>query len=622
MIKVTFFLFAFHIFSSALFSWAALYYVSPDGDNNNPGTLSQPWATIQKAADTITAGSTVYVRGGVYNEQVTINVSGSSAGGYISFQNYQGEKPVVDGSNFTVPSGAAGLFLIENKNYIVLKGFEIRNYSSSTKNIVPAGIHVRGTSHHIELRNNHIHHIETHAPVNSAGQDADAHGISVYGTSAPESINNLIIDGNELYDLILGSSEALALNGNVETFQVTNNTVRDTNNIAIDCIGFEGTSPDSAYDQARNGEISGNKVYNISSYGNPSYGAEYSAGGIYVDGGRDIIVQRNVVTLSDIGIEIASEHSGRATSNITVSNNIIYNNKIAGIAMGGYDDQRGSTRDCKVINNTLYHNDTRMDGNGELLLQFDIKNNIIKNNIFNANSQSILISNLYPQNTGSVVDYNLYFSPEESENSTWQWMGITYIGFDSYRAGTSGDANGLFANPKFINPSEADFHLQQSSPAIDKGSSINAPSNDFDGNLRPQGAGYDLGAYEYVGIPIPDIKANSQDGSFTVSSGTPVSITVSLNPNNLSGQNADWWVVESAPDGFFYHFDLATSSMVQGLLPTHQGPLFTLNPSQLLNTSGLTVGKHTFYFAVDMNMNGSLDFNQLYFDAVVVNVTQ
>jgi hypothetical protein len=454
MIKIAFFLFVFHVFSGTLFSWAASYYVSPDGDNNNPGTLSQPWATIQKAADTVTAGSTVYVRGGVYNEQVTINVLGSFAGGYIRFQNYPGEKPVVNGSNLTVPSGAAGLFFIENKNYIVLKGFEIRNYSSSTENIVPAGIHVGGTSHHIELRNNRIHHIETHAPVNSAGQGADAHGISVYGTSAPESINNLIIDGNELYDLILGSSEALALNGNVETFQVTNNTVRDANNIAIDCIGFEGTSPDSVYDQARNGEISGNKVYNISSYGNPSYGSEYSAGGIYVDGGRDIIVQRNIVTLSDIGIEIASEHSGRATSNVTVRNNIIYNNKIAGIAMGGYDDQRGSTRGCKVINNTLYHNDTRMAGNGELLLQFDIRNNIIKNNIFNANSQAILISNPYTQNTGSVVDYNLYFSPEGSENSTWQWKGITYTGFDSYRAVTTNDENGLFADPQFKKPDQ------------------------------------------------------------------------------------------------------------------------------------------------------------------------
>lgn len=50
-----------------------------------------------------------------------------------------------------------------------------------------------------------------------------------------------------------------------------------------------------------------------------------------------------------------------------------------------------------------------------------------------------------------MVDYNLYFSPEGSENSTWQWKGITYTGFDSYRAGTTNDENGLFADPQFKN---------------------------------------------------------------------------------------------------------------------------------------------------------------------------
>ena len=130
-----------------------------------------------------------------------------------------------------------------------------------------------------------------------------------------------------------------------------------------------------------------------------------------------------------------------------------------------------------------------------------------------------------------------------------------------------------------------------------------------------------MGAYEYVGIPVPDIKANSQDGSISVSSGTPVSITVSLDPDNLSGQNADWWVVEKTPSGTWNHFDLNTGSMVQGLLPTHQGPLFNLGSTQLFNSSDLTVGTHTFYFGVDLNMNGSLDINSLYYDWVSVNVT-
>lgn len=45
--------------------------------------------------------------------------------------------------------------------------------------------------------------------------------------------------------------------------------------------------------------------------------------------------------------------------------------------------------------------------------------------------------------------------------------------------------------------SNSDFHLQINSPAIDSASSIYSVSTDFDGNIRPVGNGYDIGAYEY-----------------------------------------------------------------------------------------------------------------------------
>jgi hypothetical protein len=44
----------------------------------------------------------------------------------------------------------------------------------------------------------------------------------------------------------------------------------------------------------------------------------------------------------------------------------------------------------------------------------------------------------------------------------------------------------------------ADFHLQAGSPAIDKAYAAIAPAIDYDGILRPQGAGYDIGAYEHA----------------------------------------------------------------------------------------------------------------------------
>ena len=122
------------------------------------------------------------------------------------------------------------------------------------------------------------------------------------------------------------------------------------------------------------------------------------------------------------------------------------------------------------------------------------------------------------------------------------------------------------------------------------------------------------------GFPVPDIKANGSDGPITLSSGAHVSINVSLELSDQFGQNADWWLVESPPSDVFNYYDLSTGSMIPGLLPTHQGPLFNLGSTQLLNSSNLTVGSHNFYFGVDLKMNGSLDMDSVYYDSVNVIV--
>ena len=80
------------------------YYVSTTGNDNNAGTLGAPWRTIQKAANTVHAGDTVQVRAGTYNEIVTMKTSGNATAGYITFQNYPGEAPIVDGTGL---AGAA-----------------------------------------------------------------------------------------------------------------------------------------------------------------------------------------------------------------------------------------------------------------------------------------------------------------------------------------------------------------------------------------------------------------------------------------------------------------------------------------------------------------------------------
>ena len=82
---------------------ACTLYVSPSGSDSNPGTLSAPWQTPQKAAGSATAGHTVCFRGGTYPQTVTsgyqqtFNNSGS-AGNPIVFTNYPGEVALIQGS--------------------------------------------------------------------------------------------------------------------------------------------------------------------------------------------------------------------------------------------------------------------------------------------------------------------------------------------------------------------------------------------------------------------------------------------------------------------------------------------------------------------------------------------
>src|ERR1700747_2945558 len=68
------------------------FYVSTAGRDSNPGTQTAPWRTVQHAADTARAGSTVNVRGGVYEELVSIKASGNATDGYITLRSYPGEK--------------------------------------------------------------------------------------------------------------------------------------------------------------------------------------------------------------------------------------------------------------------------------------------------------------------------------------------------------------------------------------------------------------------------------------------------------------------------------------------------------------------------------------------------
>jgi len=468
------------------------HYVAPTGNDQAAGSAQAPWRTISHGVAQLQPGDTLLVKSGEYREQVTIKASGTEDAP-LTVAACPGDFPVIDGTGIEVTNDAPALVLIPGSSHIVLRGFELRNLTTATRWRTPVGILVSGAAGNVSIEDCVLHDIGSFAPVDGELSGRDAHGILVAGDAAT-ALQDVAVTGCELYDLTLGSSEALAINGNVDGFVVSGNTVRDLDNIGIDAIGHEGTAPAGAPDYARNGVISRNTVYNVTSLNNPAYAGERAAGGIYVDGGSQILVERNTVHHCDIGVEIASEHQGQSTSAVIVRSNFIYLNYIAGIAMGGYDTQRGATQDCDVIHNTLFHNDTDQDGNGELLIQYDATGNTVKNNILFAGPQGVLLGNPFAENTGNVFDSNIYYTAGAPE---WQWEQQYYTSLPAFQSATGQDAGSRFTDPRLRDVSLPDLHIAPASPARNAAELLaERGARDIDGRSRVLGPAPDIGAAE------------------------------------------------------------------------------------------------------------------------------
>ena len=477
------------------------FYVATTGNDSNAGTQAAPWRTIQHAADIARAGSTVYVRGGVYEELVSINASGTASDGFITFRSYPGETAILEAEHLT-PSARQGVLTIHNQSYVRIEGFEIRNFRTAEHRLAPLGINVIGTGSHIELLKNNVHHIENNFEGRDApGSGGNGFGIAVYGTDAKTPITDLVIDGNEVHHLKTGSSESLVVNGNVTNFRITHNVVHDNNNIGIDVIGFERTAPDPTVDQARDGLVSGNLVYNITSRGNPAYRNDESSDGIYVDGGTRILIEQNVIHNVDFGIELASEHKDRATSYITARNNLIYHCHTAGVSIGGYAPERGHTVHSVIVNNTLYENDTSATGSGEFQMQWNMADNVFENNIVYAGQRCLMTLNrsqVDKNNPPAIIDHNLYYCASGAQTSTWVGASGTVTGFEKYVDATGNDRHSQFSDPHFVDPARNDFHLQSNSPALAAGTTDNIPMGELDleGSPRIKSSNIDVGCYQ------------------------------------------------------------------------------------------------------------------------------
>ena len=481
-------------------AFAINYFVDKaNGFDFNSGlTTANAFKTIQKAANTAQAGSTIFIKAGTYFENVTISTSGT-AGNPIIFRNFNNDAVFIDGTGTSTANDTA-MLRINGASHLEFRNLTIQNLLCQDANgiVVLTDPNIGTTD--LKFINITIHDIKwTALPTTIPTTNDNAHPFLVYGFGDTQAtaITNVLVDGCNIYNNVTGFSENLTHSGNVDGFVVQNNLVHDNNNIGIECEGNYAASPVPALDHARNGLVKNNKCYNNT--------CPYSsAAGIYVDGGWDIIVERNECYNNSYGVEVGCEENG-TTKNITVKNNIFYNNRESGVYLGGYDvTTTGQVLNTTIRNNTFFQNNSTNSSVGEIEIS-KASNCRIENNIFYVNNTKVLynLNNIVPQ-INNAFDYNCYFTPNNNQSDVIiYYSGTGFNNFNAYKTTTNQDIHSIYGDPLFVNAAPLiglDLNLQPTSPCINIGNpTIFLPNElDFIGNIRALN-GVDIGAYEFQG---------------------------------------------------------------------------------------------------------------------------
>lgn len=474
------------------------FYVALGGSDRNPGTQARPFRSIQHALNVArTPGTTIYVRQGVYRELLRFPHDGAP-GRPITLRDAPGGRPVISGVALTAEQLA--LVEIRDRKHVRLEGFEITKFVSSLSS---AAVFVIGGSESVEVIGNTLHDIR-----HTLGVEGEMRGIAAYSTENREH-RNLLIAGNTLYNISTGYSEVLSLAGNVVDFRVESNTahhnftnpvflasgVRSEDGSSIFAVGREEWVDPG---DTRDGVFRDNHIYaNV----DPSRGGI----GIYVNGGRNILIERNRIHDNHTGIYVNGENPAVHAQNITIQNNLVYRNLTVGIGVGP-EGERGSALEggrvtgVLVRHNTLVNNGHSSDWGGAGSLYVGRVNNarFVNNLVVTATEgdgahKALTVGNVQHR---AVLDHNLYFVPGGAVPLFVWPLGRQYEGLAAFQVATGNEANGIVADPQLRADASGDWRPGPRSPALDAGSPADAPKEDLVGAPRPRVRGPDLGAYE------------------------------------------------------------------------------------------------------------------------------
>jgi hypothetical protein len=480
------------------------YFVSKIGSNSykysgNGGSKEYPWNTIQHAVDWLIpsgiAGSTVYIKQGVYTEKVTIeDWDNGTSSRWNTLCPYTGSV-VVRGKGL---SGVwHGMFYITGSiNYLHISGLEICSSNTSDYGIIAVAGNY-GLINYLTIDYCHIH--------DTSGSGFHAFSSQPYPNSTIRHLDfkyntvNNVNDGN-------ASNEAVSIL-NVWWPEIHYNTVSN--------FGKEGIDLKSG---TKSGSIHHNSVYMNRHL--PQFNGDYDHVGIYCDGmnriNKHIDIYDNYISGSNgSAICLGAEEIDGGTWWCNVYNNIIITPD------KGESGRNGITigvdhAETYFISSNIYSNSLSV-WNGDPLQVTSSKDYVkkvyVRNNIFYGNAYAAVeVQAILASESSGRIEFsdNIYFTTFSPTNERFIWTSP-----NEYQNTLNPEKYGpraIFKNPNYIHSGNNLHQSASNSPGINSGNATAdkwygslISTYDYSDILRSYNGSYDIGVYEYdtTQAPIP-----------------------------------------------------------------------------------------------------------------------
>lgn len=503
-------------FIAALTKPSSGFHVSKSGNDDNPGTLAQPWLTIQKAASTLTAGQTCYIHSGVYDESPSFANSGDAINGYITYQAYPGNTVVIGGTQ-ALANGYV-LYIYQN-SYLVFKGLSITNAWSVGGGFI-GGVTIWRDSHHIILDGLTCYHnkfgiILAASPTtieNITIRNCYTYDSSYYGISLNDRVTNCIIENNLLTDSVYdglsiyhdGDIVDAPYNIQILNNHFTLNHRSGANTLGCSYLYFHGNHYD--LNGATGLQIEANSHYviidddlsedNCQSIDTPA------ETGFWIHASDNVVLRNSISMSNAIGLAISQ------SSNIIIRDMIVSNNNrssdnanlnIKGLSWYSLGAPTPTT--VRMIHNIFYNNgranSQRAHFNiGDLLPDNVMTDIVVKNNII---SETAATYDAWFRIDPEEMNYNLFYN--SLHDLLFMWM-LTPVDWETYRQTSEHDNFSLTDDPLFVDAINNNFTLQAESPCRNAGGFLTTTTSSDTGTVVPvNDAAYFCDGY---GLTTPD----------------------------------------------------------------------------------------------------------------------